>query len=340
MATFEQRASGWWQAKIRRKGQSVQSQTFEKKIDAETWARDIENKMDRGVFTDRSEAEATTLLEALNRYEREVSVLKDGHEQEKYRIGIWRADPLARRSLANLRSADFAKWRDTRLKQSAASTVRKDLAIISHLFTIATKEWGLAVTNPIKNLTLPKEDNARERRLEGDEEIRLVVALADSGAGKRSNHWMKPLVEFAIETAARQSELLALKWVDVDLTKAVTRIRGQERADGKSRTKNGDKFRDVPLSSKARIVLSTMPRSMGGYVFPTTVSAVKQAFVRACERACIEDFHFHDLRHEATTRLAEKLALHELMKVTGHKDTRMLSRYYHPRAEDLAKKLG
>lgn len=340
MATIRKKGDFQWHVQVRKKGFDAVTKTFDTRIEAENWAKITESEMVRGVFTDRSEAEATTLLEALDRYEREVSVLKDGYEQEKYRIGIWRADPLAKRSLASLRSADLAKWRDNRLKQSAASTVRKDLAVISHLFTIAAKEWGLAVTNPIKNITLPKEDNARERRMEEDEESRLINALADSGAGSRSNHWMKPLVELAIETAARQSELLALKWVDVDLTKAVARIRGQERADGKSRTKNGDKFRDVPLSSKARTVLSTMPRSMGGYVFPTTVSAVKQAFVRACERAGIEDFHFHDLRHESTTRLAEKLAMHELMKVTGHKDTRMLARYYHPRAEDLAKKLG
>jgi len=83
-----------------------------------------------------------------------------------------------------------------------------------------------------------------------------------------------------------------------------------------------------------------LPRSVDGRVFPTTASAVKQAFVRTCKRAGIENFHFHDLRHEAATRLAEKLTMHELMKVTGHKDTRLLARYYHPRAEDLAKKLG
>lgn len=96
----------------------------------------------------------------------------------------------------------------------------------------------------------------------------------------------------------------------------------------------------MPLSIRARSTLGTLPHAIGGSVFPTTQSAVKQAFARACTRAGIEGLHFHDLRHEATSRLAEKLALHELMKVTGHKDTRMLARYYHPRAEDLAKKLG
>ena len=73
----------------------------------------------------------------------------------------------------------------------------------------------------------------------------------------------------------------------------------------------------------------------------------RRLYLASCEKAraepeigFLENLTFHDLRHEATTRLAEKLQLHELMRVTGHKDTRMLVRYYHPRAEDLAKKLG
>jgi integrase len=66
---------------------------------------------------------------------------------------------------------------------------------------------------------------------------------------------------------------------------------------------------------------------------------VIQAWSRACVRSGLVDLNFHDLRHEATSRLAEKLPMHELMKMTGHKDPKMLARYYHPRAEDTAKKL-
>jgi integrase len=340
MAAFEQRESGWWQAKIRRKGLPTQSRTFERKMDAEAWARDIENKMDRGIFVDRSAAENTTLHGALERYELEVSIFKDGHDVEKWRIKQWKDDKLSQCSLASLRASDFAKWRDKRLEFVSASTVKKDLAVISHLFTVAAKEWGIAVENPIRSISLPSEDNSRNRRLEGDEEIRLLNALAESGAGERANIWMKPLVQLAIQTAARQSELLALEWSNVDLSKSVIRFFGKERTDGKRRTKNGDKLRDVPLSSRAKEILSELPRAISGKVFPTTASAVKQSFSRACKRAEIEDFTFHDLRHEATSILAEKLQMHELMKVTGHKDSRMLARYYHPRAEDLAKKLG
>jgi len=59
------------------------------------------------------------------------------------------------------------------------------------------------------------------------------------------------------------------------------------------------------------------------------------------KRAKLEDFHFHDLRHEGTSRIAEKLSnVLELASVTGHKDLQMLKRYYHPRPGDIAAKLG
>lgn len=364
MATIREAKSGWWQAIVRRKGFPDQSRTFEKKFDAEQWARDIENKIDRDVFVDRSEAEATSLHNALERYEREVSVKKDGHEVEKVRIAVWKRHPLAKRSLASLKPADFAKWLDVRLEQTsktgnkiAPSTARKELAIISHLYTVAAKRWGMAVTNPIEKIEIPTEDNSRDRRFEDGEEEQLMAELADSGCGDRANTWMLPLVNLAIETAARQSELLALKWQNIDLARLSIRVHGKERKDGKSRTKNKAKYRDVPISPAAKALLEALPRSIDGRVFPTSASAVKQSYTRAVKRArsaymaeCAKtgaqpyptfmiDLTFHDLRHEGTSRLAEIYDIHELMKITGHEDTRMLARYYHPRVEDLAKKM-
>jgi integrase len=88
-------------------------------------------------------------------------------------------------------------------------------------------------------------------------------------------------------------------------------------------------------------VLNGLPRRISGKVFPITGDAVKKAFTRAVERAGLDNLHFHDLRHEATSRIAEKLEnVLELSAVTGHKTLTMLKRYYHPRAKDLARKLG
>ena len=92
--------------------------------------------------------------------------------------------------------------------------------------------------------------------------------------------------------------------------------------------------------SRAAEILQAVPRRIDGRLFGMTRDSVTQAFERAAARAGIEDLRIHDLRHEATSRLADKLQAHELAKVTGHQDMKMVLRYYHPRAEDLAKKIG
>ena len=321
------------------------------------WARGIENEMDRGVFVNRAEAESTTLGEALTRYEREVSATKKGYEQEKRRISFWQSHPLARRTLATLRPSDFAGYKNARLAAgTAASTIRNDLAIVSHMFTICLKEWGIPVQNHIKQIRLPRAPNARTRRLVHDEYERIERSFDSAektGGGTRTNIWICPAFSLSVETAARRSELLRLKWKDVDLLGQVAKLR---------KTKNGDEERDVPLSLAAVAVLRALPRSANGKVINTTASAVDQSWRRCLARArrtyeleliadgksqaeidddkLLIDLTWHDLRHEATSRLAEKLQMHELMKVTGHCDSKMLARYYHPRATDLAKKLG
>ena len=128
----------------------------------------------------------------------------------------------------------------------------------------------------------------------------------------------------------RWGELLSLKWENVDLAKQVAFLPD---------TKNGDS-RSVPLSKAAVGLLQALPRSINGRVFGTTADAVKKSFSRAVERAGLVDFHFHNSRHEATTRLGRKLPnIIELARVTGHRDVNMRKRYYNITAEELALKI-
>lgn len=365
MATFQQREGGRWQAKVRRKGYPVQSQTFAKKVDAEAWARKVESELERGVWRDTAEAERTTLAEALERYEREVTPRKKGAAQEVYKVRALRRLPLAKMTLARIRGADIAAFRDAELARLAPSSVTKYLALLSSLFEVARKEWGIEVENPVRKISKPKFNNKRSRRL-SDEEARYLLAAVDepgysvkTKAGDRRNEWMPKIVRFAIETAMRQSEILALEWKHVEffVEKETRKRLGEAHLPD---TKNGT-ARDVPLSSAAVAVLlpaGSVQRLRKGRVFPTTASAVKQSFVRAVARArrqyekdCaargegpdpgfLEDLRFHDLRREGTSRLAQVLEMHELMRVTGHKDTRTVLGYYEPRTVDLARKIG
>jgi integrase len=370
----------------------------------------IESEMSRGVWVSRSEAEATTLYEALTRYEEEVSPAKKGAAQESSILKTCKAIDLARRPLAAIRSADVAKLRDEWLKDYKPATVLRRLAVLSHVFNIARKEWGMeSLSNPVELVRKPQPNNARTRRIASEAPIaspfdvkvpnattRKAIAELEAGKGKRLGgvddlmmdlhaddaeserraqdgelEWvvaasgsalLPSIIWLAVETAMRRGEIVTLRWEHVDLKRRVAHLPA---------TKNGS-ARDVPLSSRAVAVLQALKEvrdSAGeafgdddvpdaGRVFEIRSDAVTRAFERAVARArklyvdeCkaakqrpdgrfLTDLRFHDLRHEATSRLASIFPMHELTKITGHKDPRMLMRYYHPRAEDLAKRLA
>ncbi|MGE0290244.1 MAG: tyrosine-type recombinase/integrase [Bradyrhizobium sp.] len=333
MSTIRKRGNGQWQAQVRRRGFPLQTKTFPTRAAAERWGKLTEVEMAQGTFVSRAEAESTTLRELLERYIAEVSPSKKGAASEIVRIKALCRNSLAARFVATIRGADIARYREERLRQVASATVRRDLGVLSHVFEIARKEWGIYVLNPVRDIKMPANGKARDRRLrsspaDGDCEVqRLFDACREA-----RNRALLPLVRLAFETAMRRSELLNLDWRHIDLTRRTAYLPD---------TKNGE-ARSVPLSSSAVDILQSLYKGTSGFVFERmTAEALKRAFVRAVKRAGIEDFHFHDLRHEATTRFFERgLNIMEVASITGHKDLRMLRRYTHLKAEDLAKKLN
>ena len=324
MATFRKR-SGSWQALVKKKGFGQIARTFDTKAAAEAWAKVTEAEMVRGVFISRKEAENTTLSEALDRYEREVSSSKKGHRREKTRISIWKNHPLAKRVLASIRGNDMASYRDDRLKTGySANTVRLELAIISHLFEIARKEWGMeGLTNPVKAIRMPSPPAGRDRRLQPGELEKLLESSSEE---------LSQVIRFALETAIRRGELAGMAWDMVDLKKRTVTL---------PETKNGQK-RIVPLSSVAVAILKERlnTRRIDGKVWDIGLDAISQDFAKACQKTGISGLHFHDLRHEATSRLFEKgFDKMEVRTITGHKTLQMLARYTHLRAEDLVEKM-
>ena len=341
MATFRKR-SGAWQALVKRKGFGQIARTFDSKAEAEAWATITESEMTRGVFVPRFEAENTTLGEALDRYIREIVPQKKQIQRETNRAKAMQHHPLSKRSLASIQGKDIALFRDDRAKAGASpNTIRLDLALISHLFTVAIKEWGIAgLVNPVMQIRKPKLPQGRDRRLRPGELDRILVS---------SNSTILPdVVRFALETAMRRGEIAGMTWDMVDLKKRTVTL---------SETKNGEK-RIVPLSSDAGKILSDLPRRLDGEVWGMEPDSITQAFLRAVARArkvyekeCDEkkvkpdpDFliniTFHDLRHEATSRLFELgLRSEKVKEVTGHKTYSMLDRYTHLKAEDIAEEM-
>ncbi|MBP2157394.1 integrase [Erwinia rhapontici] len=273
------------------------------------------------------------LDKALERYFATISVHKRGKQQEFYRINAMRKTILAEKYMDEITSIDIAEYRDIRLaslsprtgRKISGNTVRLEMALLSSLYNIARVEWGTCHSNPVEHVRKPPIPAGRTRRLLAGEESRLLSCLEDK------NPQISAIFTLAIETAMRQGELLSLRWEHINLSQGVAHL---------PVTKNGSS-RDVPLSAKARKTLGRFSGPVTGPVFSYTSNGFKSAWRKAVIETGIENLHFHDLRHEAISRLSElgTLNLIEMASISGHKSLTMLKRYTHLRAVNLVRKL-
>ncbi|WP_338628028.1 site-specific integrase [Enterobacter sp. JJBC] len=273
------------------------------------------------------------LGKALDKYYCTISVSKRGHLQEFYRINVIKRSALALKCMDEVTSVDIADYRDMRLntisertgRSVSASTVRLELALLSSLYNLARIEWGTCSHNPVEHVRKPAASPGRTRRLTSTEERRITRAL------RPKNSQLLAIFQLALETAMRQGEILSLRWEYVDLHLGIAHL---------PLTKNGS-ARDVPLSWKARQVLREFAGPMSGPIFTYTSNGFKSAWRVLMAELEIYDLHFHDLRHEAISRLFElgTLNVMEVAAISGHKSMSMLKRYTHLRATQLVSKL-
>ncbi len=262
MATFRRRGTKW-HAQIRLHGHPAMSRTFTTKRDAEIWARQIEATIERGDLpSSQAELKAVTLLQMLERYEATVTPLKKGEASERYRLRSLQNHPITRLSLDKLTPSMVTTYRDDRLRSVSPSSVRRELAILQHCLEVARNEWGVALQqNPVSKIKKPAQGKARERRVTVEELERLRTALAKCRNGLLSN-----IVMFAIHTGMRRSEILSIRWSDIDFDASTVHL-----AD----TKNGE-ARTGPLSSLALAALpATANRVTDERVFPLSPNAVR-----------------------------------------------------------------
>lgn len=318
------------------------SKTFRVKRDAENWGRTTEDEIIRGIYVPRNNSEKMTVSAALDRYIKEVIPTK---KESSQRRDIGRAEflksKLGRYSLAALNTEIIADFRDERLAEGKANnTVRLELAVLSHMYTIAIKEWSLGiVSNPVLNIRKPNPGQGRNRRLNGNEEQRLLEAC-DS----HSNPYLGWIVRLALFTAMRKSEITSLTRPQINLEKRTILL-----PDTKSNS-----ARTVPLSKKAFITIQSALAHPIRPIDSDLIFAgepgkdgtrkpyiIDRVWSQAMKRADLYDFKFHDLRHEATSRLVEAgLSDQEVASITGHKSMQMLKRYTHLRNEDLIEKIS
>jgi Site-specific recombinase XerD len=228
--------------------------------------------------------------------------------------------------MATIRAKDIADFRKDREQEGVKpNTIRLDFALLSRLFNYARSDWGMeSLSNPVELTTKPKVGKGRERRLEEGEEEKLLESAAPN---------LRPIILFALATAMRREEIASLEWKRVNL---------RERYLVLTDTKNTE-TRTVPLSEDALSILKNLPRKIhSDNVFSMSASAITQAMEKARNDAGLTDLKFHDLRHEAISRLFENtdLDLMEIRAISGHRTMQMLARYTHLRTARLADRLA
>ncbi len=325
-----------FQLRIRRKGVPLQCITFDSFDEAEQARLQVEANLSVSIVRDYAIASRTTLRALLERYLEEVVPAHKGADIERTRIRrLLRDEAFVDKKLAALVTEDLQDFITDRLTEVAPATVDRELDLISQTLRYADDVWKIApVESPFKGLRHPKYFNERDRRLLPSEEAALLdAARADENA------FVEPAIILALETAMRRGELLKLTAADVCFERRCVLARD---------TKNG-RNRRVPLTRRAIEVFTALiaaqddgTRDEQRPLLALTPNALKKAFFnRVIPKSGVQDFHFHDLRHEAISRLAEsgRFQLIELQAISGHRDMRMLQRYTHLCAGNLANKM-
>ena len=343
MASIRQR-EGKFQVRIIRKGHRALSKTFTNRGDAVKWARATEVEIERGAI--QTHTRFITLRDAIDRYRRERTPYKKSARSERYLLDAWAKSLLAENPLNRIRPAQIAEWRDARITSGAAAqTVRNGLTVLSAVYEQAIREWGFDhLSNPVRRIRRPSAPRGRCRRV-SQEEAQRIINHTESPS-------LAPIVTLALETGMRLSEITLMRWENLNF---------QQKTLLLPDTKNGDS-RTIPLSTTAVNTLLTLQKtrntSGSGRVFDISPHAVTVSFRRAVRRArCAYiaeqaasgtsdiglfcNLRFHDLRHEAVSRLFEKgLNTIEVGTISGHKTIQTLNRYTHLRAADIVSKLG
>jgi integrase len=342
MANVTER-NGKFHVRVYRKGASAVCKSFAIRKDALVWAKQTEADIQSGRWLDSKVEEAITLKQALDKYRTEITPSKKSSVQESYVIGAIARVTVATKSITSISSVNIAVIRDQWKNEGLApATILRRMAILSHVFEIACKEWGyIGLINPVKQIRKPIVSNARDRRLfTGELEAVLNASLSAD---------LPNVARLALATSMRMSEVVGLRWKDISTANSTLTLQT---------TKNGSP-RVVALSPEALSLLNGLVKRFDGKVFNVLGASMCKAWRRSVKRgrevyeldckakrikpsnSFLVDLHFHDLRHEATSRLFELGCLNvvEVASITGHKTLSMLSRYSHMDASRIADKL-
>ncbi|ATQ43670.1 site-specific integrase [Caulobacter mirabilis] len=344
MATILKQKSGRWRVQVRRKGRYL-SETFSLRKDAEAWARRVERDLDVGRKPVPRKLEGIqTFGDLIDLHVSDMrSVGKAPGRSKSYSMEFLKRR-LGRIRLADLDRETLIDFGKARAKEGAGRmTLSIDLGYVRTLLAYGAAVHGLPFSpEPVdlarialRMLGLVGKGEERDRRPSDREIERLVEHFRGLNS---STIPMGRIIKFAIATAMRQEEICRVLWEDLDERHKMLLIR--DRKDPRHKRGNHQNIPLLDVSSyDAWALVEDQAKHLGhrrGRIFPYNSRSVGTAFRRACHQLRIDDLHFHDLRHEATSRLFEaEYEIPEVSLVTGHKDWKMLQRYTHIRPQDL-----
>ena len=322
MATIRKR-NGRYQVQIRKGSHPLITRTFARLADAKKWVSTAEYEIEHGLYEASRAPGFASIADLIDHY-----LLLTGEEtlsdSEFYRFKRLKKH-FGSILIRGFKGSHLARYHDLGLTHIKPATLARELSLLRRILRIAQEDWDVEIlANPLDRFTVKGQRGSRERRLEGDEEGRLLNACKAA-----RNPWLLPMVLLALETGMRRGEILNARYEH--LKNGLLTI---------PKTKTGAS-RTIPLTPNAQRIITALPRSITGFLLPISSNALMLAWERARQRGGIDDLRFHDLRHEAISRFFEMgLSIPEVALISGHKDYRMLARYTHLRAEDLVKRLG
>ena len=331
MATPKKNALGRWHIQIEVAGVR-ESGTFDTKREADAWAQRRATELRESKHA--APGSSKTLRDALRTYASKVSPTKRGELWELKRLTAFEGPdhaplPVAKH-LTDITTADLVLWRDARLKTVERGTVLREITLLGHVFEIARREWQWIPANPMRDVTRPAAPDHREVVITGVQTRRMLRQLGWLGAGKPVRSMSEAVAACmlaALLTGMRAGELCALTWSDLHADHA------------RLHTSKTGKGRDVPLTATAHKLLRSMLGFDSVLIFGIKTQTLDALFRRARDRAGLAGFTFHDTRHTAATRLAQRLHVLDLCRVFGWEKTTRALTYYQPRVGDLAKRM-
>jgi|ETNmetMinimDraft_23_1059889.scaffolds.fasta_scaffold54351_2 integrase len=334
MATIVERRTGdgkiRYQAKVRLKGFPPQTATFDRKTDARKWIQDTESAIRDGRHFKGTEAKRHTLSEMIERYMRDVLPSKSDSMQRDQTTQLnWWKERIGDRLLSDITPALIAEHRDLLLKEigpkkkkRSPSSVINYMAALSHVFTIAIREWEWLEDSPIRNVRKPKRPRGRVRFLDKEEREQFLEVCKAS-----HNSALYPVVVLALSTGARRMEIMNLTWGDIDFIRKRAIIHETKNDERRAIRLGEPVFKVIGEIQKVRRIDTNL-------LFPDETGRkpidLRRAWDKAIKEVGIEDFRFHDLRHSAASYLAmEGASLAEISAALGHKTLQMVKRYSH-----------